>query len=316
MLLKPQKFGPNPKRLPKGKSFMTVCIAALAADSKTIVCVADKALSYGDYFQWDSDSTKIIRLESRGMAILISGGEVGISKVLSALSAREEDLGESVSETTKICEMEYKKALDELVEAKFLAPRLITRAEYIHAISGPSINPYFKQIAEEIDKFDMDCTLLLCGFDKNREPFILDLSNPGIVSDMTRTGFQSIGSGWDKANSRLLFSEYKRSHSVEQVLYEVFDAKANAELEAHVGYEWDALVLIRPPISFCDIPKNIKELTEKVWAKANRSPFERYNRKEHLEPPPKDWRQRLKDLIELQVLAHLAKLEAEAGEKT
>jgi hypothetical protein len=287
---------------------MTVCIAALAADSRTIVCVSDKAITYEGYFTWDSDSTKIIRLNERGLAIMTSGGEQGISKVLAALLDKS-GIGLDVSETIKICESQYKKAVDELVEAKFLTPRLITRSEYIAAISVPSLNPYFKSIAEKIDEFNMNCDLLLCGFDAKWKPFILELTHPGIVTDMTRTGFHSIGSGWDKANARLLLSEYKRTSSTQRVLYELFDAKANAELDFNVGYEWDAVIVIPPPVSFCDMPKQVKDLVEKVWVQVNRSPFDRYDKEEDISPPPKDWKKKLENLIKSRVLSILSEME-------
>jgi hypothetical protein len=191
---------------------------------------------------------------------------------------------------------------------------LIHRSEYIAGISGTTINPYFRAIAEEIDKFDMDCELLLCGFDLMWQPFIIDLAHPGIAADMTRTGFHAIGSGWEKATSKLLFSEYKRTSTVQRILYEVFDAKANAELDAHVGYEWDAVIVVRPPISFCEMPKEVKDLTERVWAQFNRSPFDRYNKAENLEPPPKNWKNKLEKLISSRVLAVLAKMEKETDE--
>jgi hypothetical protein len=59
------------------------------------------------------------------------------------------------------------------------------------------------------------------------------------------------------------------------------------------------------------LPKNIKELVEKVWAQSNRSPFDTYNKKEHLEPPPKNWKRKLEDLINARVLSILAQMEKE-----
>lgn len=123
---------------------MTVCVAALFADSRVIVCVADKAISYGDYIQWDSDSSKIAKINDRGIAVLISGGEDGISKVLGALLSRAPELGRSVPETLKICEEEYRKALDEFLEARFLSPRLLTKSDYVAGISRKTINSYLQ----------------------------------------------------------------------------------------------------------------------------------------------------------------------------
>ena len=61
---------------------MTVCAAALAANSRAIVCVADKAISYGEYIQCDSDSSKMVRLDSDKCVALFAGGERDISEVI------------------------------------------------------------------------------------------------------------------------------------------------------------------------------------------------------------------------------------------
>jgi len=152
-----------------------------------------------------------------------------------------------------------------------------------------------RALADEIKAFDMQCDLLVCGFESFDEPFILNLGHPGIATDMTMTGHQAIGSGWDKAISRLLFSEHKRTHSIGRTLYDLFDAKANAEMAVGVGYEWDAVVILKN--GYHDVTQEIKDLIEQVWGKFNRSPFEPYNRKEHMKPPPRDWPEKLDSLI-------------------
>jgi hypothetical protein len=58
--MRPPKI--RPPRLPKKRlRFMTICAAALAAKSKAIVCVADKAITYGDVISWESDVTLAAR---------------------------------------------------------------------------------------------------------------------------------------------------------------------------------------------------------------------------------------------------------------
>jgi hypothetical protein len=284
---------PRPTRL-KGVEAVTICVAALAADFKAIVCVADKALAYGDQIQWDSDGSKIIKINPSGTLLMFSGEETAISKVTTALHAKGTELwGNGKTETIQVCEDEYKHVLDALVEAKFLTPRLLTRQDYVAAVSGQQINSYAKSLAEDIANYELDCDLLICGFDYIKSPFIIDVKSPGIAADMTMTGFQAVGCAWEKAVARLLFSEHKRTHSIARSLYDAFDAKAFAEMSAGVGYEWDAVVITEH--GFHDVPKDIKELIEKVWSKFNRSPFEKFNAKEDIPGPPRDWKQQLDD---------------------
>ena len=312
ILLRPSPFShPKPKRLPIGRKAVTICAATLAQDSKGIVCIADKALSYGDHIQWDSDTAKIFKL-NRDCLLMFAGGEMEGSSILANLIEKTGELGgKSKQDSIKACEESYKLAMEGLIGKKFLAPRLLSKDRYVSAITAGEINKYIHSLAREIDKFDMECDVLICGFDQNRNPFIVSLVYPGIATDMTQTGFHAIGSGWDKAVSRLLFSSHKRKHQFSRVLYDIFDAKAYAEMAAGVGYEWDAVVLIGRPIGYCDVSKEIKELTERAWAKFNRSPFEKYNKKEDLPLPPKDWRKKLENFINSEIVAELRKLEEE-----
>jgi hypothetical protein len=278
---------------------MTICIAALAADSKAIVCVADKALSYGEEIQWDSDSAKMIYLEPANSIVMFSGDESGISSVLSTFLETEGECGFGKTKTRKWCEQKYKEALDETLGIKFLQPRLLDREKYVAAITAAQINPYISSVAKEIDAFNLKCDLLVCGFDvtnepeKRGKPFIFDLSHPGQAADMTHTGFQAIGSGWSAAVSRMLWSEHKRSNPLERVLYDAFDAKAIAELTPSVGFEWDAAITIGR--NRHQVPDEIKEIVEQAWVHSTRSPFDKYDKKKDKDPPPHDWKKQLKD---------------------
>lgn len=294
MTLKPRGLCTYQKRLSVGRKAVTICVAALAASYKAIVCVADKALSYQEQIQWDSDGSKMITINPSGTLLMFSGDELPISKMTAALYAKGKELWyKQRPSIVKICEDQYKGVLDELVEGTYLTPRLLKRTDYTAAITGTSINSYIKDLAEQIAAFNPQCDLLVCGFDSLGTPFILDIKTPGIASDMTMTGFQAVGIAWDKAVARLLFSEHKRTHSIERSLYDAFDAKAFAEMSQGVGYAWDAMVILEN--GFHEVPEDIKKLIEKVWAKENRSPFDNYNPKEDEKGPPKDWKKRLSD---------------------
>jgi len=161
--MRPPKPHQKIKRL--GVKLMTVCIAALAADFQAIVCVADKALSYGDYIQWDSDSSKIIKVNPSGTLLLFSGEEEPSSKVLAKFIAKGKDLWRRQRDSIiRVCEEQYREAVGELVEAKFLSHRLLNSAKYLTAITATSVNDIMRSLADEIKAFDMQCDLLVCGF--------------------------------------------------------------------------------------------------------------------------------------------------------
>ena len=186
--------------------------------------------------------------------------------------------------------------VERAVTAEFLTPRPLKRSEYIRAISGPEINQYFEDLADDIAHLEVECDVLLCGFDKHRESYLVDLAYGEVPADVTRNGFAAVGSGFEKAVSRLMLSEWKLSYPVDRVLFDAFDAKANAELAVGVGHEWDAVILTSEHKRH-EVPKKIKDLIESAWAEWTRSPFH-VKEKLELRPPPKDWKEQLQKYVE------------------
>jgi hypothetical protein len=272
---------------------VTVCVAALADDSKAIVCVGDKAISYGDYATSDVDSSKLVEL-SGGALVLVAGEEACTSRLLHSL-ASEDSIGHDIAATARLLERKHKECLWDLIEINFLSPSMLTRQEYATAICGTDINEHIQALASAIGRYNMNCELLMCGFDAKATSYLLHLTVDGSVTDMTRTGFHAIGSGSSHAISRLLFSESKRTHPIDRVLYDSFDAKVGAELAVGVGYSWDGKVIVRRSDSTRTntVPDKIREIVERAWAEYNTSPFEEIE-PDDLPPPPKNWKYQLK----------------------
>jgi hypothetical protein len=278
---------------------MTICAAALAAKSKAIVCVADKAITYGDIISWESDVTKIVRLAHPGCVVMMSGTEESTSRVISELASLE-SLGDTVAEIKKKCEEIYRKCVQEILDQKFIYPRLLTRDIYEKAMAGETVNAVIQGISAEMARYVaewIDCSLLLCGFDSKKYPFILNVSAPnGIVTDMTPTGFAAIGSGFEYTQARLLFLSHERSDGLDKALYDIFDAKASAEMVATVGTDWDSAVVYLSgdeiKVKFTD--DAIDDLIERVWFHAAAlSPYEQA-KEDHPDPPPRTWKSKLK----------------------
>jgi hypothetical protein len=275
---------------------VTVCIAALAASGGCIVCVADKALSYADV-AWDSDVDKIIRIGTRRSACALTSGA---DKYLTRFLRKIDDFAGyngPLNETINYLEDKYKECITEMQQIEILTPNAITREEYIGALASETQSPIIQAIREQLEKFrkEFDCELLVCGFAQQTQPYLLWLYPPGNVTDCTNNGIAAVGGGAEKAMSRLLFVEHKKSNGVAHVLYDCFDAKANAEMSAFVGYEWDACLISESRVK--ELDAEAKPLLDRVWAKRNRSPFKKKRELGEMKGPPRDWEMRLRKLV-------------------
>lgn len=85
-------------------------------------------------------------------------------------------------------------------------------------------------------------------------------------------GFHAVGVGRDMAIGKLYEYETESADSLDSVLYEVFDAKATAELVQGVGYEWDCSVLVagRDPV---EITKPVRDAVENILGEVYKSPY-------------------------------------------
>ncbi len=276
---------------------MTICIGVLAADSKAIVCIADRYMAYTTDIAGETDSVKILPVGDNGAHALISGSEDAVGRVLAKL-IQHDDLGKNRSNTQKYCEAAYREAEREMLSMRFLGPFLKIEA-YEEALLQGQVNAVIKSISDEISQARKDtnqpffqCGFLLCGFDEHKKPYILNLSAPGGCVDLTLTGFSAMGSGSGYALQNLL-GGWERSYPIDRALYEVFDAKSDAELDPNVGWDWDAVVLTADKI--ISVPEETKTMLDRVLVQQNRSPYTLFDQDKHLPLPPEDWMDKLKE---------------------
>ena len=133
-----------------------------------------------------------------------------------------------------------------------------------------------------------DSAAIVCVAYEDRQPFIGHLRYPGVFANMARNGLHAIGAGGQYAINRMLYSDSKRSHSVGRVLYDAVYSKYISEMAIGVGYETDASINTADNASF-PVSKKVMDLVTRAFAKQERSPFEKWDRKEDLPNPPRDW---------------------------
>lgn len=283
-----------------GGRAMTVCVAAVAERDRAIVMVADKALTFPASFgttpmQADTGTKKIVSIASSGWQALISGEPSHAEDVLqeaSALLSQDPSISGECN-AMKGCMWEaYKKVREKAAIDKILRPRLLAKDLLVARSSSllPLPNSQMLVISDELAKFTMDCALLVCGFDKDKDPHLFEVSDSNGAVSHDMAGFHAIGVGSEVAEGRLLWHEIDRGEGLGEVLYQVFDAKAHAEIIQGVGYAWDAEVMVAGKKAK-SVPKRITKLIEEIWEEAVRWPFSKQAKK----LDPEKWKKELKD---------------------
>lgn len=275
---------------------MTICIGALAADKHAVIGIADRYIAFGSLTGGDTDSVKILPLQNETHA-MIAGNDDAIARVLAKLSMHDE-LGKDRRATKEYCETAYREAESELLEMRHIRP-FMSREKFEEALLKKQVNSVIEGIAEAIrrdrqesEEKTFSCELILCGFDAKKEPYILTLVDPGVCTDTTQTGFAAIGSGSGHALKEMFDNEWKRTFPLDRALYDILDAKIEAEEDDNVGYNWDAVILTADASN--TVPQGIKTMLDRAWIMLNRSPYDAFNEAEDKPLPEEDWKDRLK----------------------
>ena len=272
---------------------MTVCIAALAERSRAIILVADKMSSLGEMVR-DTDVHKILPVGHSGWAAMTAGHGARCDAVVRSLSKAVDQnpaIAESAESLGRQLEDAYRAMKESAEDREILAPHLLTRELWAKRGKDmlPLPEPVIRDIREEIFRFEINCDLIVCGFDRTgrtRRANIVLISKSGIAENVTNEGFCAIGIGWETAAGRLFWQAFRRTDRLDRVLYETLDAKAHAELMAHVGYGWDATVLL--PGRMLAVPGGIKTTINDLFDASTESPFDRQPKQ-----PPKGWQKKL-----------------------
>lgn len=256
---------------------MTVCVAAIAAKSKAIVMIADKAITYGAErpMQADVGIKKILPIGETGWHALIGGDpsfaqeviDVAVGHITNEHHQENAVIPNTARAMMHCMKLAYKSVRKQFVSDKILSPRLLDENKLEKLPED-----YVIEIYALLANYPITCSLLVCGFDSRGTPHIFSVTSPGIATNHDIPGFHAVGVGRDIAIGELYQFETKSTESLDTALYEVFDAKANAELIQGVGYEWDCSVLVadREPI---EITRAARKAVEAMFEEATASPY-------------------------------------------
>ena len=178
---------------------MTVCIGALAAKSKAIVLVADKAITYTSHssalLQWDvTGLCKIVQIGTSCWYVMLGGDP---TFALQVIKTCETDCADNLEVTGCVWKMmdclagAYASVRKQRIEESILRPRFLTVDDLIRRDPNlPPLDPTLLQtVNTAVDQFCIDCDLLVCGFDNQKEPHVFLVREPGTSFPYDLEGF-------------------------------------------------------------------------------------------------------------------------------
>jgi len=223
---------------------MTVCIASLTENSKTVVVASDRMITASFLaIQFEHKGSKIYKFSS-GQAVALTSGEA--TRYLEIFRETEKEItGKpdlTVKDITEIVCRQYEKLRNKKIEEQYFRPMGIDRQSFY----GQHIRMLPEEIVMGLDelvhKFDLSVWLIIAGVDKSGA-HIFSINSPGVSECLDSIGYHSIGAGESHSLLSLIANNVSQVDNLLNTIYHVFEAKKRAENTPGVGKETDMAVI-------------------------------------------------------------------------
>lgn len=225
---------------------MTVCVACIATYQgfPVIVGASDRMVTAGD-LEFEPPHSKIYTFNDAVAAVF--AGDVTDHQTIFRESQRRA-ASERVTDAKGIAEI-YADVLATLrrrrTEIRVLTPLGLTTETFIsrqQEMSERFVDEIFQRL--EADEAVIEVGALIVGIDQDRGPSILEVRDPGIVTDFSLRGYAAVGSGASHSLSKFRFDQYSTYWPLAQAMLLAYRAKQFAQAAPGVGLATDLFSIL------------------------------------------------------------------------
>jgi hypothetical protein len=246
--------------IPIGGLGVSICVAVVCNNDRSIVCVSDGKADFGD-FSADGIALKL-EIFSPDCIILFAGNDMEYAPTV--LDAARKKCYSGESEDRKFCGPElaalyiheaYLELLQKQIENKVLRRHGFTLKSFRETGKDSLTTDVFASFHHRIEQVRISLQFMVCGFEekpdkkRNPSPKIITVSGVDAPEDRSEIGMWAIGSGKHLAMSSLMFAVDNRrlgsDTSLARGVYSALEAKYMAESNNLVGRH-TATVIVEP----------------------------------------------------------------------
>jgi 20S proteasome alpha/beta subunit len=235
---------------------MSICIALLSKNRKTVVCVTDERVAFGHSFSSDTIAQKTQGLYVHWVA-LVAGIDTEYADLI--IQSARRNLSAHVARTNRpptgeevadALQQSYWRKLDELIEYQVLRRHKVTAEKFLRDGKRLFTPTIYDNLRNRMEKVVLRLQFLVCGFDEKHDGhiYIIDGKTPPGTCDSI--GMWAIGNGSNSALSSLAFHADKHGLSLysalEQSIYCALEAKFIAESAQDVGSKGTFVSILEP----------------------------------------------------------------------
>jgi len=220
---------------------VTVCIAVLNSNGKSIVQVSDHKVSFGTEFSADYSAMKDVPFFGEYCA-LIAGDDVEhatpiLKRAKEILCAKPLDV--SPITVANAVDDAYGERLRQEISSKVLRKRGFTVESFLEKGKHKCTPSVYLNLCNRIDQVKLSLKFLVCGFDDKGQGHIFTVDGESAPKCYDDIGMWAIGDGAPAALSSLAFHknnlDFEIGGTEEEAVYFALAAKFMAESSGSVG---------------------------------------------------------------------------------
>jgi 20S proteasome alpha/beta subunit len=228
---------------------MTVCVAAICDNGKTIILVSDRMIGPG-FIESEPNINKVVKLHSQWW-LLFAGDDISpvfdiidyakeaIKKKHAEKNRRPDDPAQLQTVMDAVRESYEKKRMEQ-AESLYLRPIGWNIATFNASAGGPICLPDFGEIKAKIADYVLNIELIVAGFSEGTAYVFSLVGREGaIVNRHDLPGFYSIGSGGTGAVFMLYYRDMSYKTIAREAIYYAMEAKLFGEQASGVGEDTD-----------------------------------------------------------------------------
>lgn len=260
---------------------MTLCIAAKCAtknnEPRFVLC-ADKRVEVG----WaGADVAFKLAWAAVNWPALVAGDIAKAHDLLATFrgelrSAHEAHKNTVFDKLNAAVSLHKKKLCERFVSQKLgiSLERFLTKGE--HELTPEIRNRTLLQLEE----LNFDCEVMLAAFLGNGQPFLFSIAEDGEVTE--HQNFAAIGTGSVIARSTLYYRQQNQYTTIEETLYNLFEASQLAKIAPGVGEITEFVIMLPPEKGKYEVSKfyrtndHYRKLLQKTFKRIGPKPLKQY----------------------------------------
>ena len=222
---------------------VTVCVAAICDQRRSLVLATDQMIDFGSQFSGDGIVLKLSGIHSHWVAMFAGFDPTQAQPVLRGAWDRLDGVERhSLDAVERVVVEAYRNRLRRQQIDSVISQYGFDDFESFKKEGREMLGRYFSTVQKRIESVSLNCDLLIGGFDDHGTPHLLKVEHPGVSGHYDMLGFAAIGSGADATNNSLAFHSFNNRISLGLAIYYICAAKFMSEGTHGVGKNTSVVV--------------------------------------------------------------------------